>query len=295
MTIDIHSKPHRHAGHRVVRRGHGIWRPGAAASKPIAATSERIELDVQHCTVSMAPINQCDAQLQPSTGTRRQAAHRDIVGTRRLPSPSNFAGMVTADAKYRRFSMLTDFMYLNLSTSQTNIRSLNFFGLPSRPISRSLELGTSSTLHSAIWTLAGGYTLVEGNCGNFSVIAGLRYADVDFKTDYNLALTVTGPRGNGATFGGPGSISGGGHLWNGIAGFRGHIRLGETGLFIPYYFDIGAGGSNLTWQIASGIGYQTGWASVSALYRHLSFEQDNSATIRHLSLGGPLVMATFRF
>jgi len=207
----------------------------------------------------------------------------------------NFAGMVTADARYGRFSMLTDFMYLNLSTSQTNIRSLNFFGLPLRPISRSLELGTSSTLHSAIWTLAGGYTLVEGNCGNFSVIAGLRYADVDFKTDYNLALTVTGPRGNGATFGGPGSISGGGHLWNGIAGFRGHIRLGETGLFIPYYFDIGAGGSNLTWQIASGIGYQTGWASVSALYRHLSFEQDNSATIRHLSLGGPLVMATFRF
>jgi hypothetical protein len=122
-----------------------------------------------------------------------------------------------------------------VATSQTDIRSLNFFGLPSRPISRSLELGTSSTLHSAIWTLAGGYTVVEGSWGNLSVIAGFRYADIDARTDYNLALSVTGPRGNGATFGGPGSISGDGHLWNGIAGFRGHMRLGDTGLFIPYY------------------------------------------------------------
>ena len=92
-------------------------------------------------------------------------------------------------------------------------------------------------------------------------------------TNFSLGLTVTGPRGNGATFGGIGGISGSDSIWNGIGGFRGRIRINNTGLFIPYYFDIGAGGSKLTWQIASGLGYQTGWAGVSVTYRYLSFEQ----------------------
>ena len=64
---------------------------------------------------------------------------------------------------------------------------------------------------------------------------------------------------------------------------------------MPYYFDIGAGGSNLTWQIASGLGYQTGWAGVSVLYRYLSFEQGGNATIKHLTLGGPMIMGSFSF
>jgi len=103
------------------------------------------------------------------------------------------------------------------------------------------------------------------------------------------------PRGNGATFGGLGGISGGGDIWNGIAGFRGRIRLGNIGLFIPYYFDIGTGGSRLTWQIASGLGYQTGWAGVALTYRYLSFEQSSSAVVQHLSMGGPMVMVNFSF
>ncbi len=206
-----------------------------------------------------------------------------------------FAAMFAAEARYDRFSVLTDFMYVSASAGRTNIRSLDFFGLPSQPISRSLELGASTTLKSAIWTLVGGYTAWQGEWGNFDLIAGFRFAGVNANTDYDLALTAIGPRGNGATFGGLGSISGDKDIWNGIAGFRGSLRLAHTGLFVPYYFDIGAGGSNLTWQIATGLGYQTGWAAISALYRYLSFEQPSSAVVRHLSLGGPLIMVDFRF
>lgn len=94
---------------------------------------------------------------------------------------------------------------------------------------------------------------------------------------------------------GVGSVSADGEIWNGIAGFRGSIRLAHTGLFVPYYFDIGAGGSDLTWQVATGLGFQTGWAAVSALYRYLSFEQASSAVVRRLTLVGPLIMVDFRF
>jgi len=203
--------------------------------------------------------------------------------------------MVAADAQYDRFSLLTDFMYLNVSGIAAHFKSIDFVGVPSQPISRSLQTSTGTRLDTTIWTLAGGYTLLQGDWGNFDVIAGFRYAGANDTTDYSLGLTVTGPRGNGATFGGIGGVSGSANIWNGIGGFRGRIRISNTGLFIPYYFDIGTGGSNLTWQIASGLGYQTGWAGVSLTYRYLSFEQSNSAFIQHLSMGGPMLMANFTF
>ena len=210
-------------------------------------------------------------------------------------SKLNFAAMFAAEARYDRFSVLTDFMYTNGNAGSSNIRSIDFLGLPSIPISRSLATSTSSRLSSTVWTLAGGYTVFQGDWGNFDVLAGFRYLGANATTDYSLALTIVGPRGNGATFGGVGGISASRTIWNGIAGFRGRIRLPVEGLFIPYYFDIGGGGSSPTWQIASGLGYQTGWVGVSVLYRYLSFEQGSSSVVRHLDMGGPMIMANFTF
>lgn len=207
----------------------------------------------------------------------------------------HFAAMIGADARYDRFSVLTDFIYMSEGTNATHLKSLDFFGLPSRPIDRSLQVGTSTSLEVTIWTLAGGYTVLQGGWGNLDVIGGLRFLGVNARTNFDVALRVVGPRGNGATFGGPGSVSGSQDIWNGIAGFRGRVHLGDGGFFIPYYFDIGGGGSQLTWQIASGVGYQTGWAGVSLTYRYLSFEQGGSALVQHLGLGGPMLAVNFNF
>jgi hypothetical protein len=84
-------------------------------------------------------------------------------------------------------------------------------------------------------------------------------------------------------------------LANGIGGFRGRVRLDNSGLFIPYYFDIGAGGSNLTWQIASGLGYHTGLADLSLTYRYLTFDQGSDAKLQTLTVKGPMLAVTFTF
>jgi hypothetical protein len=146
-----------------------------------------------------------------------------------------------------------------------------------------------------IWTTAGGYTVLQGDWGNLDAIVGIRYLGFTARTDYKLSVMITGPRGNGVTFGGTGYLSGTNNIFDGIAGFRGRIRISNTALFIPYYFDIGAGGSNLTWQIASGLGYQFGSVGVSALYRYLSFQEPSSALVQHLSMGGPMLMVNFSF
>jgi hypothetical protein len=217
------------------------------------------------------------------------------VGPGQIISHMNFATAVAADAQYGPFSLLTDFMYLNLSATSSHFRSVDFAGVPSIPISRTVQTSNGTSLNSTLWTLAGGYSLLQGDWGNFDLIAGFRFFRVNTGTDYSLAITVAGPLGNGATFGGGGTISGRGDVWNGIGGFRGRIRINNTGLFIPYYFDVGTGGSNLTWQIASGLGYQTGWAAVSVTYRYLSFQQSSSSVVQHLSMGGPMIMVNFTF
>jgi hypothetical protein len=216
------------------------------------------------------------------------------VGFGDILSHLNFATMIAADAQYGRFSVLTDFIYMNLGGTASQFRSVDFPNRPSIPISAAVQTSQGMNMNAKIWTLAGGYTLLQGEWGNFDVIAGFRYLGVPVSIDYSLGLTLTGPRGNGATFGGIGSVSGTAALWNGIGGFRGSIRLGDTKLFVPYYFDAGAGGSKFTWQIASGLGYHTSWADLSVTYRYLAFGQD-SGILRHLSANGPMIMVNFTF
>ena len=217
------------------------------------------------------------------------------IGFGDLVSHLNFAAMATAEARYDRFSLVTDFLYLNLGGAAGQFKTINFPNRPSIPISVLGSSTQSLDLNTSIWTLAGGYTLAEGDWGNFDAIAGFRLFEINTRLDYSFGLSIAGPRGNGATFGRIGGVSGSGDIWNGIGGFRGRFRVGDFGLFIPYYFDIGAGGSNLTWQISSGLGYHIGRADLSLTYRYLSFEQGSSAVIQNLNIKGPMLMATFTF
>jgi hypothetical protein len=203
--------------------------------------------------------------------------------------------MIAAEAQYQRFSLLTDFVYLNVGGVASQFRDVRFPGLLPIPISKTVQTSESLNLNAKVWTLAGGYTVLQGDWGNLDAIVGVRYLGVPISVDYSLALTLTGPRGNGATFGGVGNVSGTADFWNGIGGFRGRVRLPVDGLFIPYYFDAGAGGSQFTWQISSGLGYHLKWGDVSLTYRYLSFEQRSLAVLQDLHIKGPLLMANFTF
>jgi hypothetical protein len=207
----------------------------------------------------------------------------------------NFSAMGAAEADYGRFSALMDFVWTSFSATSADMKSVNFARLPPHPVSKSVQLSTGTNIKTTLLTLSGGYTVTEGAWGNFVVLAGVRGMQANVRTNYSLALNLVGPRNNGASFGGIGYLGAIENIWNGIAGFRGRIMLPVTGLFIPYYFDIGAGGSQLTWQVATGLGYQTGWVGGALLFRYISFEQGNSSVVRHLDMGGPMLMVNFSF
>ena len=207
--------------------------------------------------------------------------------------------MLAGEARYDRFSLLTDIIYLNLSSTESQIKSFDF-GTTSTPVEGALTTSTSARLQATVWTLAGGYTVAEGAWGNLDLVGGLRLLAVTDTTNFSLALDVTRPDGSIA-LGRIGGLSAGRSVWNGIGGVRGRLYLGDADwfgggkFFVPYYFDVGAGGSNLTWQAFGGLGYQTGRLGVSVGYRFLSFQQNSSSVVQRLTLGGPIIVASFRF
>ena len=210
-------------------------------------------------------------------------------------SDLNFAAMITAEARYDRFSVVTDLMYVDLGAGSSRVGSVNPAALPSNPVSSTQNLSGDSTLQATIWTLGAGYTLASGNWGNVDALAGFRLLALDARTNYGLTVDIAGPRGNGVSLARNGRLSGNDDIWNGIVGLRGRLLIGESGFFVPYYADIGAGDSNLTWQVFSGIGYQSGWAGVQLGYRYMSFDQGSGSLVETLSMGGAYLAVNVTF
>ena len=211
-------------------------------------------------------------------------------------SDLNFAAMVGAQARYDRFSVMTDFVYMNasLTTSASHLSSVNA-GPGPIDIPRSEQLGTGTRLSTPIWTLEGGYTLLQGEWGYFDAVAGMRMLSFNSTTNYQLTVDILAPDRTIALDRG-GSLTVSKTLFMGVGGFTGRINIPNTKFYLPFYFDAGGGGVPFTWQIYGGLGYAAaGWVDVSAGYRYLTFQNGGSGGVRNLSLGGAILVANFKF
>lgn len=211
-------------------------------------------------------------------------------------SDVQMALMLVFEARKSKWLVFSDITYMKLSDDTSSVRAINFNpGLPPNPISTTLNSGTHTDLYAAIWTVAGGYNLVQDPKLSLDLIAGARYLWLKATTNWQLTATVTDPIG-GAVFPRSGSITERGDVWDGIVGVKGRVKLGESSWFVPYYFDAGAGGSQITWQAQTGIGYAFRWGDLILGYRYLAWEQDdNNKTIQDLKLYGFGLGGLFRF
>lgn len=215
------------------------------------------------------------------------------IDTINLLEALNFAAMIAAEARHGRFSILTDFIYLDLGNASSAVRSVDFVQVGPNPISTSLNAGTESSIRGSLWTLGGGYTLADGGWGHVDAFTGLRWFSLETRTDVRLATDIVAP-GGGRSFARTAGLARNTDLFDGIFGLRGRFILG-SGFHLPYAFDIGAGSSRLTWQAAGGVGYQTGWAGVTLGYRHLYYDQSGDQLVQDFSFSGPFLAANFNF
>ena len=92
-----------------------------------------------------------------------------------------------------------------------------------------------------------------------------------------------------------GSVGSKTDLWDGIIGVRGHFDF-ETGNWsVPYYFDIGTGSSDLTWNAMAGLSRSYGWGNLMFVYRHLEYDEGSEVLMRGFSFSGPAIGAGVRF
>jgi hypothetical protein len=210
-----------------------------------------------------------------------------------------FAAMISGIARKGRWSIGTDLIYLNFSNTDSKVKSvdLNPGSGPVNVSTSSLNAGASADLKGTVWTVAGGYALVQEPKANLEVLGGFRYLGLDVDSNWQLTTTVTGtgPLGNTATFGRSGSADKRENIWAGIVGARGRFNFGESDWFANAYVDVGGGSSVFTWQGVAGIGYAFKWGDVILDYRYLYYSQDDDKLIDNLSFGGLALGANFRF
>lgn len=199
--------------------------------------------------------------------------------------------MLAGEARKGRWSLFTDFVYLDISAEGSSVKSVDFGGTS---VTTTLDAGTKTTLKGMAWTFGGGYAIVQTPGTSLDLIGGVRYFGLQVTTDWNLTATIVGPPGS-QSFPSTGSVSEDADLWDAIIGVRGRIRLGEGKWSMPYYFDTGMGSSSFTWQGLVGVAYTFGWGDVTLAYRHLYYDEKNGRLIQELYFSGPALGATFRF
>jgi hypothetical protein len=191
----------------------------------------------------------------------------------------NMAFMGGFQARKNRWSLVADLMYMDVGDEVTRTLAVG----PGVPAEAALEMDLTT------WLVSGGvgYDLVQADRVTLTMIGGARYlaADVDVKMGVNGPLPFASPareRSEAAD------------LLDGIVGLRGTVKIGGN-WYLPYHVDIGAGGSDLSWQAFAGIGYQFGWGNVRLGYRYLSYDLDDDNLLQELQLSGPLLGIGFRF
>jgi len=207
----------------------------------------------------------------------------------------NFALMLTAEARKGDWSVLTDVVYLDVESGDTNVKSVSFTGPGGRfEVSVGANLDTNASLSGVLWELAGGYTVARGGNSSLDLLAGFRLLTIKAETDWLLSGSIT-DNVSGGTFARSGGVSQSETLWDGIIGIRGTVGLGDSRWAIPYYLDVGTGNSALTWQGVAGIEYRYDWGDLQLMYRYTYYDMKEDKLLQNVSLGGPAIGVNFRF
>jgi hypothetical protein len=195
----------------------------------------------------------------------------------------DFAGMVTGEARKGEWSVFTDYIYLHLSGNRSPVRYVTD---PTGNVGVPVSIDGSTSITSNVWTLAGSYTAWRGEQASVDVFGGVRFLNFQTTVGWNFATPIgTLPPG--------GSESRSFNEWDGIVGFKGQVRFGDSKWSMPYYVDIGTGSNNWTWQALLGVGYRFGWGELSLVVRSLNYYFDDDQLDLHLT--GPALGATFNF
>ncbi len=188
-----------------------------------------------------------------------------------------------------RWGVWSDVIYLDVGDTKTSTRN---FTLNGGALPASATGNLSLDMKSWLWTIAGMYTVARSPDYEAHALFGARMAYVKQTLDWALNGSVGGTGLPGTA--GRSEVSD--TNWDAVVGVTGAARLGaDRRWVVPYYFDIGAGQSKLTWQALAGLGYAFDWGTVSAAWRYLDYEYKAGYPLESMKLSGPFLGVTLRW
>ena len=200
-----------------------------------------------------------------------------------------FTLMGSFDAHNGRWGVFTDLIYLNFGGSKQQSRdfTIGTIGIPAGTTAN-LDLD----LKGLVWTLGGQYRVFSNPALTMDALAGARLLKVRTTTRWN----ISGNLGPIASSGRTGSSENKSSEVDGIVGVKGRMSLGSSGHWtLPFYLDVGAGDSDLTWQAAAGVSYAYKWGELTAMWRYLAYNFKPGRRYEDLKFSGPLIGVTFRW
>lgn len=200
------------------------------------------------------------------------------------------AFMGTFEAQRGRWGAFVDAMYFNIGNSVNASDQISVGG--GMPLPPGVTVDGTFDLKMWVLTLAANYRVLQSSNATLDVFGGARMLDVDtsfqyaFNTDFG---PFSGPLRQGAT-------SASMQNWDAIVGAKGRYAFGRNNRwYVQYYADIGAGDSDLTWQVFGGVGRAIGPVDVTVGYRHLAYEFASDSSVEDLTFDGPVVGVSYNF
>ena len=163
---------------------------------------------------------------------------------------------------------------------------------PRRPIPATVTTATGFDLKSTFWTVAASYGVTSADEATFDVLFGARLAHMKQELNWTFSGDfgpVTPPPMTGTR---DTTVD----QWDVVVGGKGRLMFGADHHWaMPYYFDIGTGDSDFTWQAVLGLSYSFGWGDLGVAWRYLDYDLDSNGPIVDMNFSGPAAGATFRW
>ncbi len=198
-----------------------------------------------------------------------------------------FAFMGTFEATKGRFGILADILYMDVSGTQSGTRDISVggHGLPAS-VTSNIELDLKGT----VFELAGTYNVLSDPGAKVDVVAGARMLDLKQTLNYEFTADVGPIVGPGRSGSSDVSLT----YWDAVLGAKGQFLFGEgRRWFVPWYADVGAGQSKLTYQAIGGLGYSFSWGQVIGAWRYLDYEFKSGSDVQSLDFNGPMIGVAF--
>lgn len=192
------------------------------------------------------------------------------------------AAMLAFEGRKGRWTAHSDILYFGISDDDTNDITI-----PLGPVSIEKAIDVDVEMSAWIVNLTGRYALLETDSSYVAFLAGARY----FHLDLSLGIEVAQPTAAELLVGQ--KLSGSDDVWDAVVGITGRHQLNDKWK-MNYKFDVGGGGSDLTWEAVAAVSYDYNWGELYMGYRHIHYDFDSSFDLlSELDVDGPYIGAVW--